>query len=86
LAIPSGAILSRASQDASFAPGVDALVSPHGIAMDSRGDLYIADVAYTGWSSLFPDSATPDSLRTLHKWRRAERPTEAGNLGESSLT
>jgi DNA-binding beta-propeller fold protein YncE len=86
LGIPGGAILSRATQDASVAPSSDALVSPHGIAMDSRGDLYIADVAYTGWSSLFPNSTMPDSLRTLHKWRRADRPTASSNLGGSSLT
>jgi DNA-binding beta-propeller fold protein YncE len=70
LAVPSGDVLSRASEDASAPPVSDALISPHGIAMDSRGDLYIADVAYTGWPSLFPDLPMPESLRTLHKWRR----------------
>lgn len=71
LAAPDGEILGRAAQDPAHARSVDALISPHGIAMDSRGDLYIADVAYTGWPSLFPDAPTPDSLRTLHKWRRS---------------
>jgi DNA-binding beta-propeller fold protein YncE len=86
LGIPGGAVLSRASQDASLAAGSDALVSPHGIAMDSRGDLYIADVAHTGWSSLFPDVPMPDKLRTLHKWRRADRVAAASDLGGTSLT
>jgi DNA-binding beta-propeller fold protein YncE len=67
----AGAILARVDQDPATARGSDALISPHGIAMDSHGDLYIADVARTGWPSLFPDAPIPDSLRTLHKWRRS---------------
>jgi DNA-binding beta-propeller fold protein YncE len=70
LSVPGGAVLARASEDASTLPPSDGLISPHGIAMDSRGDLYIADVAYTGWPSLLPDLPMPVSLRTLHKWRR----------------
>jgi DNA-binding beta-propeller fold protein YncE len=72
---PRGDLLARAAQDPSTARGPDALISPHGIAMDSHGDLYIADVAHTGWPSLFPDAPMPASLRTLHKWRRTNERT-----------
>jgi DNA-binding beta-propeller fold protein YncE len=71
LDVPSGAVIARASNGASAPSPEGGLISPHGIAMDSRGDVYIADVAYTGWPSLFPNLPMPESLRTLHKWKRS---------------
>jgi DNA-binding beta-propeller fold protein YncE len=51
--------------------GVGEFISPHGITVDSRGDIYIADVALTAWTYLFPEQMTPPpGLRTLHKLRR----------------
>ena len=41
--------------------------SPHGLAVDSRGDLYVAEVAFTAWPSLFPDKPPPPDLRSLQK-------------------
>ncbi len=38
--------------------------SPHGIAADSRGDIYVGEVAKTGWGNLFP-GVTPDRPRAV---------------------
>jgi DNA-binding beta-propeller fold protein YncE len=46
-------------------------VAPHGLAIDSHGDLYVGEVAYTMWPSTFPDSPMPDSIRTLQKLEKA---------------
>ena len=43
------------------------LDTPHGLAVDSRGDLYVAEVAFTAWPSLFPDKPPPPDLRSLQK-------------------
>jgi hypothetical protein len=45
----------------------DQFVAPHGIAIDSRGDLYIGEVSYTAWPQLFPDRAIPSPMRSLRK-------------------
>lgn len=44
--------------------------SPHGLAVDSRGALYVGEVSYTAWPSLHPDQPLPPLLRTLHKLER----------------
>jgi hypothetical protein len=38
--------------------------SPHGIAADSHGDIYVGEVAKTGWGNLFP-GVTPDRPRAV---------------------
>jgi hypothetical protein len=44
-------------------------IAPHGIALDSRGDIYVAEVANTYWPVLF--GAKPDhELRSLQKLAR----------------
>jgi DNA-binding beta-propeller fold protein YncE len=42
-------------------------ISPHGIAVDSRGDIYVGEVSFTAWPNLFPDVPRPDPLRSLQK-------------------
>jgi hypothetical protein len=46
--------------------------SPHGLAVDSRGDLYVAEVAFTAWPSLFPDQPPPPDLRSLQKLEKVK--------------
>lgn len=61
----------RASIDAGppgTAPG--RMIAPHGIAVDSRGDVYIGEVSYTTWPSLFPREERPAFLPTIRKLRR----------------
>ena len=50
--------------------GVDEFVAPHGIAVDSRGDIYVGEVSWTEWPRLFPETPAPDDLRSLHKFRK----------------
>jgi len=47
------------------APGQ--FMSPHGIAVDSRGDIYVGEVSVASWPSLFPGQPRPDNLRSLQK-------------------
>ncbi len=42
-------------------------MSPHGIAMDSRGDLYVGEVSVSAWPSLYPGEPVPKQLRSLQK-------------------
>jgi hypothetical protein len=42
-------------------------MSPHGIAVDSRGDLYVGEVSVAAWPSLYPGVPRPDRLRSLQK-------------------
>jgi hypothetical protein len=41
--------------------------SPHGIAVDSRGDIYVGEVARTGWGNLFPGEAPAKPRPVLQK-------------------
>ena len=45
--------------------------SPHGIAIDSRGDLYVGEVSSRAWPSLFPEEPVPTPLRRMQKLVRA---------------
>jgi DNA-binding beta-propeller fold protein YncE len=63
-----GAVLTRLGQTPAAGTEPGQLLSPHGLAVDSRGDLYIGDVATRGWRSLFPDEPQPTTLRRLHKF------------------
>ena len=42
-------------------------ISPHGIAVDSHGDIYVGEVSFTAWPNLFPDEPRPEPLRSLQK-------------------
>ena len=62
-----GKLLSRltSSPAAGLQPGQ--FLSPHGLAVNSRGDLYVGEVASRGWESLFPGEPEPANLRRFHK-------------------
>lgn len=45
-------------------------LAPHGIAVDSRGDIYVGEVSWTQWPELYPGQPMPDDLRSLHKFRK----------------
>lgn len=45
-------------------------VAPHGMAVDSRGDIYVGEVANTFWPQVFPDRKPEGTLRTLQKLRK----------------
>jgi DNA-binding beta-propeller fold protein YncE len=46
---------------------LDQFIAPHGLAVDSRGDLYVGEVSYTAWSQVYPGTPTPPGLRSLRK-------------------
>jgi hypothetical protein len=45
----------------------DRFVSPHGLGIDSLGDIYVGEVAYSQWYRSFPDKEVPNYLHTLRK-------------------
>jgi DNA-binding beta-propeller fold protein YncE len=51
--------------------GPGQFISPHGIAVDSRGDVYVGEVSYTVWPRISGGAPVPGGgFRTLQKWRR----------------
>ena len=50
--------------------GPGEFMAPHGITVDSRGDLYVGEVSWTNWPNYHPDTPRPEGLRALHKFRR----------------
>jgi hypothetical protein len=38
--------------------------------VDSHGDIYVGEVTWTNWPTLYPDKPRPDSPRCLHKFRK----------------
>jgi DNA-binding beta-propeller fold protein YncE len=63
-----GKLQARLGNIPSAGIGPGQFVSPHGIAVDSRGDIYVGEVSYTGWPSLFPGEPIPPGLRCLQKF------------------
>ena len=51
-------------------PAASQLNSPHAVALDSKGDIYVGEVAYTNWKSSFPGTPMPNHLRSLQKLER----------------
>ena len=47
----------------------DQFVAPHGIAVDSRGDIYVGEVSYTNWGRRVraKGEQIPPGLRSLQK-------------------
>ncbi len=66
----NGARLSRLQRTPSAGTEPGQFLSPHGIAVDAQGDLYVGDVGLTAWPSLFPGQPVPDDLCAIQKFRR----------------
>jgi hypothetical protein len=62
-----GKLLARLGTEPAAGTGPGQFLSPHGIAVDSRGDLYVGEVAVTAWPSLFPAKPIPKPVRSLQK-------------------
>ena len=50
-------------------------VSPHGLAVDSRGDIYVGEVSFTNWGNRYKGQPHPPGLRSLQKLVRVPRDT-----------
>jgi DNA-binding beta-propeller fold protein YncE len=46
---------------------IDQFIAPHGIAVDSRGDIYVGEVSWTAWPMVSPDEPRPEPLRAIRK-------------------
>jgi hypothetical protein len=61
-----GEVLARLGQrPAGLEPGQ--FMSPHGLAVDSRGDIYVGEVSFTNWRNRYKDRPHPPGLRSLQK-------------------
>ncbi len=58
-------------------PGVETgkFLAPHGIALDSRGDIYVGEVGVTDWKTSFPDTEMPAAVRVTRCLQKLERVT-----------
>ena len=62
-----GYLLARLETAPSAGTGPGQFLSPHGIAVDSLGDIYIGEVSFTSWPLRFPGAPVPSPLRSLQK-------------------
>lgn len=55
---------------------VGKFLAPHGVALDSKGDIYVGEVGVTNWKTSFPDTEMPavvrQLVRILCRWPGAE--------------
>ena len=65
-----GKLIARITTAPAAGTGPGQFISPHGIAVDSCGDLYVGEVSYTAWESNFPDKPKPRRIRSLQKFER----------------
>ncbi len=64
-----GEMLARLGhRPAGLEPGQ--FISPHGLAVDSRGDIYVGEVSFTNWRNRYRDQPPPPGLRSLQKLAR----------------
>jgi hypothetical protein len=43
------------------------VISPHGLAVHSRGDIYVGEVSFTNLGNRYKDQPLPPGLRSLQK-------------------
>lgn len=68
--LSKGELVGRLDPVGGPGAGIGQFTSPHGIAMDSHGDLYVGEVTVASWPSLFPGQPLPEKLNSLRKLRR----------------
>ena len=47
-------------------------LAPHGLAMDSKGSIYVGEVSYVQWPQIYGDQPMPRPLRSLQKLERVK--------------
>ena len=62
-----GELVARLGGQDGPGPEVGRFQAPHGIAMDSHGDIYVGEVSYTNWRTTYLNEPVPEYLRTLQK-------------------
>ena len=56
-------------------PGLEPgkFIAPHGLALDSKGDIYVGEVSYTNWKTSFPDTPMPRGPSApCRSWRSSQ--------------
>lgn len=71
----SSHIVSRIDRREGAGSAPAQFISPHAIAFDSRGDMYVGDVVAADWASIFPEIPMPPNVRRFQKLKRYQ--TEA---------
>ena len=56
-------------------PGLETgkFLAPHGIALDSKGDIYVGEVGVTNWKTSFPDTEMPPEVRVVRCLQKLEK-------------
>ena len=56
-------------------PGIETgkFLAPHGIALDSRGDIYLGEVGVTDWKTSFPDTPMPPEVGVTRCLQKLEK-------------
>ena len=69
-------------------PGLEPgkFIAPHGLALDSKGDIYVGEVSYTNWKTSFPDTPMPRPIRSLQKLEKVAVSLGAAHKKESAST
>jgi len=59
-------------------PGLDVgkFLAPHGLALDSKGDIYVGEVGVTNWTTSFPGEEMPALVRATRCLQKLERVRE----------
>jgi hypothetical protein len=69
---PRGELRARLGREPNLGTGAGQFISPHGLCVDSRGDIYVGEVSHTGWPNVFgSDRPRPRPLRALQKLVKA---------------
>ena len=57
-------------------------LAPHGLAVDSHGDVYVGEVSWTAWPQIYPGTAAPDQSPLAAEVRkgRAILPRDSGRF------
>ena len=56
-------------------PGIEIgkFLAPHGLAIDSRGDIYVGEVGVTNWKTSFPDTPMPPEVGVSRCLQKLEK-------------
>ncbi|BBK41783.1 hypothetical protein STVA_18030 [Allostella vacuolata] len=67
LVTTKGELVARLGGENGPGDAVGQFHAPHGVAVDSHGDIYVGEVSYTNWKSHFLLDPVPETMRTLQK-------------------
>lgn len=76
-----GEVIVRLGTEPAAGTQAGQFLSPHGIGVDSRGDIYVGEVAAAAWPSLFPGRPPPERLPRLRKLVKVQ-----GQVAEETAT